>query len=41
MYDDESHWPNDETAAQLRANKPKPEHWAFFRLAVQACLRHG
>jgi len=41
MYDDESHWPDDETAARLRANKPKPEHWSFFRQAVQACLRHG
>ncbi len=41
MYDDESHWPDDETAARLRANRPKPEYWSFFRQAVQACLRHG
>jgi DNA-binding transcriptional MerR regulator len=41
LYDDESHWPDDETAARLRANRPKPEYTAFFREAVQACLRHG
>ena len=41
MYDDESHWPDDETAARLRANRPKPEYRSFFRQAVQACLRHG
>jgi DNA-binding transcriptional MerR regulator len=41
MYDDESHWPDDERAARLRANMPKPEHWSFFREAIQACLRHG
>jgi len=41
MYDDESHWPNDEMAARLRANRPKPEYRAFFNQALQACLRHG
>jgi MerR family transcriptional regulator, thiopeptide resistance regulator len=41
MNDDESHWPNDETAAMLRAIRPKPEHRTFFQQAVQACLRHG
>ena len=41
MYDDESHWPDDETAAKLRAIRPKPEHRSFFDQAVQACLRHG
>jgi DNA-binding transcriptional MerR regulator len=41
MYDDESHWPDDEKAAKLRANMPKPEYRSFFRQAVQACLRHG
>ncbi len=41
MYDDESHWPDDEKAATLRANMPKPEYRSFFRQAVQACLRHG
>jgi len=41
MYDDESHWPDDETAARLRANRTKPEYWSFFHQAVQACLRHG
>ena len=41
MYDDESHWPDDERAARLRANRPKPEHRSFFNQAVQACLRHG
>ncbi|MGA9669081.1 MAG: MerR family transcriptional regulator [Terracidiphilus sp.] len=41
MYDDESHWPDDEKAAMLRASGPKPEHRSFFNQAVQACLRHG
>jgi MerR family transcriptional regulator, thiopeptide resistance regulator len=41
MHDDESHWPEDETAAQLKANGPKPEQRSFFQQAVQACLRHG
>ena len=41
MNDDESHWPDDEMAAQLRAIRPKPEHRSFFHQAVQACLRHG
>ncbi len=41
MYEDESHWPDDEKAAKLRATRPKPEYLAFFRQAVQACLRHG
>ena len=41
MYDDQSHWPDDETAARLRASMPRPEYWSFFRQAVQACLRHG
>jgi hypothetical protein len=41
LYEDESHWPDDEVAARLRANRPKPEYMAFFRQAVQACLRHG
>ena len=41
MYDDESHWPDDERAASLRANMPKPKYMSFFRQAVQACLRHG
>ncbi|GGH03186.1 MerR family transcriptional regulator [Silvibacterium dinghuense] len=41
MFEDESHWPNDERAARLRETMPKPEYWAFFRQAVQACLRHG
>jgi MerR family transcriptional regulator, thiopeptide resistance regulator len=41
MYEDESHWPNDETAARLRAIRPKPEYRSFFQQAVQACLRHG
>jgi len=41
MYEDESHWPDDETAAMLRAVRPKPECQAFFNKAVQACLRHG
>jgi len=41
LYDDESHWPDDETAARLRANRPKPEYSSFFHQALQACLRHG
>ena len=41
MNDDESHWPNDGTAAMLRAIRPSPEHRSFFQEAVQACLRHG
>ena len=41
MFEDESHWPDDERAAGHRASMPKPEHMAFFRQAVQACLRHG
>ena len=41
MYDDESHWPDDERAAKLRASMPKPEYRSFFRQAVRACLRHG
>ena len=41
MHEDESHWPDDETAAMLRAIRPKPEHRTFFQQAVQACLRHG
>lgn len=41
LNEDESHWPNDETAATLKAIMPKPEHMSFFRQAVQACLRHG
>jgi MerR family transcriptional regulator, thiopeptide resistance regulator len=41
MYDDEGHWPEDEKAANLRANMSKPEHRSFFRQAVHACLRHG
>ena len=41
MNEDESHWPNDETAAKLRAIRPKPEHRSFFDQAIQACLRHG
>jgi MerR family transcriptional regulator, thiopeptide resistance regulator len=41
MNADESHWPDDETAAMLRAIRPKPEHRFFFDKAVQACLRHG
>jgi DNA-binding transcriptional MerR regulator len=41
MYADESHWPNDEKAARLRARMPKAEYRAFMRLAIQACLRHG
>lgn len=41
MYEDESHWPDDERAARMRAHMPKPEHRAFFHQAVAACLRHG
>lgn len=41
LYEDENHWPNDVVAAQLRAMRPKSEHRAFFKQAVQACLRHG
>jgi hypothetical protein len=41
MNEDESHWPNDETAAMLRAIRPKPQQRSFFDQAVQACLRHG
>ena len=41
MYEDESHWPDDETAAMLRSIRPKPEQQSFFDKAVQACLRHG
>jgi hypothetical protein len=41
MYDDESHWPDDEKAAKLRATRPKPEYSSFFHQALQACLRHG
>jgi MerR family transcriptional regulator, thiopeptide resistance regulator len=41
MYADESHWPEDETAAMLRSVRPKAEHRSFFDKAVQACLRHG
>ena len=41
LHEDESHWPDDETAAMLRAIRPKAEHRAFFHQAVQACLRHG
>ena len=41
LYDDESHWPDDEKAARLRATSPKPEHRTFFNQAIQACLRHG
>ena len=41
LYDDESHWPDDERAAKLRQNMPKPEYRAFIREAIGACLRHG
>jgi DNA-binding transcriptional MerR regulator len=41
MHDDESHWPEDATAAMLRTGMPKPEHQSFFDRAIQACLRHG
>jgi DNA-binding transcriptional MerR regulator len=41
MYEDESHWPNDEKAARLRARMPKAEYRTFIRQAIQACMRHG
>jgi len=41
MYEGESHWPEDETATELRAIRAKPEQRSFFDQAVQACLRHG
>jgi MerR family transcriptional regulator, thiopeptide resistance regulator len=41
MYEDESHWPDDERAATLKAGMPKAEYRAFFHKAVQACLRHS
>jgi len=41
LHEDESHWPDDEKAAGLRAVRAKPEHRSFFDRAVQACLRHG
>ena len=41
LYDDESHWPDDETASRLRKHMPKPEYWSFFSQAIQAKLRHG
>lgn len=41
LHADESHWPNDQTAAKLRSIKPKPEQRDFFNKAVHACLRHG
>jgi len=41
LHDDESHWPDDEKAAMLRAVRPKLEHRTFFNQAIQACLRHG
>ena len=41
MYADESHWPEDETAAMLRAIRPKPEPRSFFDQAVQACPQHS
>jgi DNA-binding transcriptional MerR regulator len=41
LFEDESHWPDDEHASRLRAGMPKPEYLAFFKQAVQACLRHG
>ena len=41
MIEDKSHWPDDESAARIRASMPKPECQAFFNQAVQACLRHG
>jgi len=41
MHDDEGHWPEDETAAMLRAIRPKTEHQSFVDQAIQACLRHG
>jgi DNA-binding transcriptional MerR regulator len=41
LHEDESHWPDDEKAAMLRAMRPKAEYRSFFHQAVQACLRHG
>ena len=41
MIEDKSHWPDDESAARIRASMPKPECQAFFNQAVRACLRHG
>jgi DNA-binding transcriptional MerR regulator len=41
LHEDESHWPEDERAAMLRAMRPKAEYRAFFNQALQACLRHG
>ena len=41
LHDDESHWPDDEKAAMLRAVRPKLGHRTFFNQAIQACLRHG
>ena len=41
LYEDESHWPDDERAAKLRAARSSPEVRAFFHQALQACLRHG
>lgn len=41
LFEDESHWPDDERAAKLRQNMPKPEYMAFFKEAIHACLRHG
>jgi len=41
LHDDESHWPDDEKAAMLRAVRPKLDQRTFFNQAIQACLRHG
>ena len=41
LYEDQSNWPDDEKAAQLKASWPKPEYWSFFHQAMHACLRHG
>ena len=41
LFEDESHWPDDERAAKLRAGMPKAEYRVFFHQAIQACLRHG
>jgi MerR family transcriptional regulator, thiopeptide resistance regulator len=41
LHEDESHWPDDEKAARLRAIRPKAEYRTFFHQAIQACLRHG
>ena len=41
LHEDESHWPDDERAASLRAMRPKAEYRSFFHQAIQACLRHG